>query len=193
MHELESAQLLAQARAGSSEALGRLLERNAGKLLALIRLRLGPRLRAQLESRDLLQSCLLRAAERLDQFRGSGASSFMGWLARIAENEIRDQASFHVRQKRDAAQNVPLEDAGETLPASMRSALSQMVLNERARQLERALESLDDRHREVIVLRKYEELSYSEIAERLHSTPDACRMLYSRAMAALTMRMQELT
>jgi RNA polymerase sigma-70 factor (ECF subfamily) len=191
MRDIDSGELLEQARAGSREALGRLFERSAGKLLALIRLRLGPRLRGQLESRDILQSCLLRASERLGQFHGSGSSSFMGWLARIAENEIRDQASYHARRKRDAARSVPLEEEAERLPAELRSALSTLALDERMQRLEQALETLEERHREIIVLRRLEELPYSEIALRLGSTPDACRMLYARAMAALTLRMQE--
>jgi RNA polymerase sigma-70 factor, ECF subfamily len=191
MRDVESSELLDRAREGSRPALGQLFERHAGKLLALIRLRLGPRLRGQLESRDLLQACLLRASERIEQFHGSGSSSFMGWLARIAENEVRDQAAYHARQKRDAARSIPLEDAAERLPTELRSALSALVLDERMRRLEQALETLDERHREVIVLRKLEELSYSEIAERLGSSPDACRMLYARAMAALTLRMEE--
>ena len=35
----------------------------------------------------------------------------MAWLARIAENEIRDQADYHRRQRRDAARAVPLDAA----------------------------------------------------------------------------------
>lgn len=190
MRDPASGELLEQARGGSSEALGRLFERSAGRLLALIRLRLGPRLRGQLESRDILQACLLRASERIDQFQGSGASSFMGWMARIAENEVRDQASFHARGKRDAARSLPLEEAADQLPAPLRSALSALVLDERARRLEAALEQMEDRQREVIVLRQLEELSYAEIAQRLGGSPDACRMLYARAMASLTLRMR---
>ena len=41
--------------------------------------------------------------------------------------------------------------------------------------------------RELIVLRKLEELSYREIGERMGKSPDACRMLLARAMTALTL------
>jgi hypothetical protein len=37
------------------------------------------------------------------------AGSLMAWLARIAENEIRDRADYHARQRRDARLEVPLE------------------------------------------------------------------------------------
>jgi len=37
----------------------------------------------------------------------------MAWMARIAENEIRDRADYQDRQRRDAARRVPLEEAAE--------------------------------------------------------------------------------
>jgi DNA-directed RNA polymerase specialized sigma24 family protein len=44
----------------------------------------------------------------------------------------------------------------------------------------------------VILLRKFEELSFAEIGERLGKSPDACRMLLARAMTALTLEMRKL-
>jgi len=41
------------------------------------------------------------------------------------------------------------------------------------------------------MLRKFEELSFKEIGERLGKSPDACRMLLARAMTALTLAMEE--
>jgi len=55
--------------------------------------------------------------------------------------------------------------------------------------LEQAIESLGEDHRKVILLRHFEELSFPEIAECLGRSPDACRMLLARAMAALTVKM----
>ena len=48
-------------------------------------------------------------------------------------------------------------------------------------------------HFEVILLRKYEELTFPEIGERLGKSADACRMLYARAMTALTRKIQEIS
>ena len=52
-----------------------------------------------------------------------------------------------------------------------------------------ALEALDPDHRDVIVLRKLEELSFREVAARMGRSEDACRMLLARAMVALTLRL----
>jgi RNA polymerase sigma-70 factor (ECF subfamily) len=183
--------LLARAREGSSEALGELLSRCGERLLVLIRLRLGPSLRAQLESRDILQATLVKAIERFETFAGAEGPSLMAWLARIAANEVRDRADFHHRDRRDAARQVPLEEVGEAPWASgLRTQTSRIALGEGLGRLERALEGLAPDHREAIVLRRLEELSFPEMADRLGKSPDACRMVFARAMAALTLAME---
>jgi RNA polymerase sigma-70 factor (ECF subfamily) len=185
-----SSELLQRARCGSPEALNLLYERCAGRLLAFIRLRLGKELRLRLESRDILQATLLKSVEHLGELKGDQTQSLMAWLARIAEHEIRDCADFHHRQRRDAAREMPLDDDAP-LPALTRSALSRVILDERASHLEAALETLSADHREVILLRKFEELSFAEIGRRLGKSEDACRMLLARAMTALTLKMSE--
>ena len=119
----ETSDLLQQARAGSPEALNRLYERCAGRLLAFIRLRLGKDLRSRLESRDILQSTLLKSLDHLRDFNGNETRSLMAWLARIAEREIKDCADFHHRQRRDAAREVPV-DNDAPLPDFTRSSIA---------------------------------------------------------------------
>lgn len=190
MDRPETAELLDRAKGGSSEALNYLYDRCAGRLLALIRLRLGRDLRARLESRDILQATLLKSLQHLKDLEGAETHSLMAWLARIAEHEIRDRADYFGRQRRDAAREVPIED--EALPPALtRSALSRLILDERAERLEAALESLTPEHREVILLRKFEELSFAEVGRRMGRGDDAARMLLARAMAALTMKLSE--
>jgi RNA polymerase sigma-70 factor (ECF subfamily) len=115
----------------------------------------------------------------------------MAWLARIAEHEIRDRADFQHRQRRDAAREEAIVDDAP-VAALTRSALSRVILDEQAAQLEAALESLSDAHREIILLRKFEELSFADIGGRLGKSEDACRMLLARAMTALTLRMSDI-
>ena len=180
--------LIQRAQAGSPEALNALYERCAGRLLAYVRLRLGRDLRARLESRDILQAAMMKSIEHLNEFKGEETGSLMGWLARIADNEIRDRADFYQRQRRDAARELPLEDDAP-VAALTRSALSRVILDEEAERLEAALESLPPAHREVILLRKFEELPFADIARRLGKSEDACRMLLARAMTALTLKL----
>jgi len=159
------------------------------RLLSLIRLRLGPRLRRRIESRDVLQATLLKALLHIDGFRGDRRESLMAWLARIAENEIRDLAAFHGRHRRQADQTVELGGSQELdrMAADVRSETSRIALDERSERVLAALEPLAPEHREVILLRQFEELPYAEIGARMGRSPDACRMLLARAMAALTL------
>jgi len=172
----------------SDQALDRLYERCTPRLLSYIRLKLGRGLRERLESRDILQAALLKSFQHLDEFRGSDGQSLMAWLARIADREIVDRADHHHRQRRDAGRESPIDDHPE-LTARVRSVLSQVILDERAGELEAALDSLSDAHRQIILLRKFEDLSFREIAQRLGKSEDACRMLLARAMTTLTLKL----
>jgi len=174
------------ARRGSPENVNAFYERCARKLLPLIRLRLGRTLRREMESRDILQAVLCKSIGRLDNVKEPAA--VMAWLARIADNEIRDQADYYKRRQRDAAMRAPIEDAAD-VPAPIRHALSQAIVSRQTDALEAALEELGDAQREIIVLRKLEELTFPEIASRLGKSEDACRMAFSRAMAALTLKL----
>ena len=182
----ETRELFEQARRGGPEAVNAFYGRCARKLLPLIRLRLGRTLRSEVESRDILQAVLCKSFERLDQVKDPAA--VMGWLARMAENEIRDQADFHARERRDKALRSPIEDAA-AVPAPVRQALSLILISEEMTRLESALESLPEAQREIILLRKLEEMTFPEIAARTGKTDDACRMAFSRAMAALTLKL----
>lgn len=186
----DNGELIRRAQAGSPEALNALYERCSGKLLAYVRLRLGRELRSRLESRDIVQAAMVKSLEHLHELKAENTGSLMGWLARIADNEIRDRADYHHRQRRDAAREISLD---EDVPVSAitRSALSRVILDERAQRLEQAMEELSPVHREVILLRKFEELSFPDIARRLGKSEDACRMLLARAMTALTLKLAE--
>lgn len=182
----ETGRLLERARSGSEQALDAFYSRAARKLLPFIRLRLGRSLRADLESRDILQAVLLKSLSRLGQVEDPDAA--MTWLARIAENEIRDRADYASRARRDVARRAPLEEA-EALPAPVRQALSQAIAGERSAAVEDAIRALPDAQRDVVILRAYEELGFREIGRRLGRSEDACRMAYARALAALTIRL----
>jgi RNA polymerase sigma-70 factor (ECF subfamily) len=186
----ESTVLLREARRGSREALGELFARYGMRLLAFIRMRMGKDLRARVESRDILQTTMMKSFQRLSQFEGGDGATLMGWLVRIAENEIRDQIDYQHRQRRDVSAGVPIDAGGVEIAAHVRSALSAAVMHEEAERLGSALERLDPDHREVIVLRKLEELSFKEVAARMGRSEDACRMLLARAMVALTLQLR---
>ena len=161
--------LVRDAVAGRPEAVDALYARVAPRVLTYVRMRMGQSLRTRMDSRDILQATLLKSFEHFAEFQGSGKPALMAWLARIAEREA------------------PL--SGEDLEARVTSVLSGMIRDERAERLEEAMEGLSDAHREIILLRKFQELPFREIAGRLGKSEDACRMLLARALSALTLRL----
>ena len=171
---------------GAREALEGLYAWVTQRLAGFVRMRLGGSLRRRLEPCDILQATLLKSFEHLSQVRYGDTRSFMGWSMRIAENEIRDQAEYHSRQCRDRRLEVPLEAAwSEAAPTP--SPLDQLLLAERTDRLTEALDALQPRYRDVIVLRSFEDLTFQEIGARLGRTEDACRMLFARATTALAL------
>jgi RNA polymerase sigma-70 factor (ECF subfamily) len=183
--------LVLRARQGSDQAVEELFATCGSRLLAMIRIRLGRDLRTHLESRDILQATLLKAFVRFDQVEAENSRSLMAWLARIAENEIYDQVDFFKRQCRDAARTLPLDDeVAAAAEQSVQSQVSRIVVDQQLQQLEAALEMIDEHYREVILLRKFHEMSFPEIGQRLGKSPDACRMLLARAMVTLTLKMK---
>lgn len=191
MPSSQTADLLARARAGSPDALNIVFERTSARLLTYIRLRMGRDLRSKLESRDILQASLLKSFQKIGDFRGTETRSFMAWLAKIAEHEIRDRVDYAHRQRRDASREEPLDEQA-TLPALTRSALTRVILGEDVKRLEEAMDRLSPDHRDVILMRRFEELSFGEIARRTGRSEDACRMLLARAMTALTLQLSEM-
>ncbi len=191
MDSLDGSTLFRRARRGSPEAISALFARYGGRLHGLIRLRLGPQLRRRLESRDVLQATMLKAFVGIERFEGSGSRSLMAWLGTIAQAEICDQADFYGRQKRDLARETSLDGKAGGVAEQVHTEVSRLQLAEDAERLERAIDGLRDAHREVILLRSFEELSFPEIGERLGRSAGACRKLFVRAMTVLTMSLAE--
>ena len=186
MSQTEEIALVQEAKDGSSEAIGTLFERFGTRLYAMIRSKMGSSLQNRVDPEDVLQNTMLKAFEKIDQFDGNGPTTLLGWMAIIAHHEMRDQARFHQRGKRDNRQNTAIATKHRFLADKVRSQTSALVLKEEWRILEDALNQLESDHKEIVVMRKLQELSFAEIGERMGRSPDACRMLLARAMTKLT-------
>ena len=187
--------LVALAKDGDESALGRLCTVYGPRVLWLIRLRMGKELRSKLESMDLVQDVLVCALKDLGNFTYKTEGDFLRWLARIAENRLRDNLDKLHAEKRDIRKEVQLNGYRPTVEDSFIAALDAvdtttpsaiMSKREELDKLAKAIDTLKPEYREVIVLTKVEGLSYREIGDKLGRSTDAARMLFSRAMAALT-------
>lgn len=173
--------LLLAAQNGSDFAMNKLLATYQERVLSIVRLRLGLGLRAYLDSGDILQASLLNAFKSIKDFEYRGEGSFLGWLASIVENEIRNKNRFFHQAKRDGKLV-----CSEILKDGLLTPSKKIDLDEDKEKLELVLLQLPEEYREIIICRNYEGNSYREISIKLNKSEDACRMLYGRALAFLT-------
>lgn len=172
--------LVQRIRRGDRSAWSELYERYHDQLLLTVRMRLGPGLRRYLQSEDIFQSVALEAFRALERFEYRGEGSLEAYLRTLVVNKIRDRADTFAAEKR--AGGVPLDDLPpESLPAPGPSYHDA----ERYERLERAMNALPPDQRELIVLRKLENLPSKDVATRLGLGDDAARKAFSRAMARL--------
>jgi RNA polymerase sigma-70 factor (ECF subfamily) len=190
----QTQRLVALAKNGDQAALDRLCKAYSERVRRLIRMRMGQELRTKLESMDLVQDAFIAALRGLENFTYQNEGDFLRWVAKIAENRIRDELEKLHANKRDIRKEIPLNNkattqdgfAGMKEPVYTTTPSVIMSKRENLDRLEKAMDGLKPEYREVIVLTKIEGLSYKEAGEKLGKNPDAVRMLLCRAMAALS-------
>jgi RNA polymerase sigma-70 factor (ECF subfamily) len=165
-----------QARAGSREAYDRLFALHSDRALLFIRARLGRKLRESVESQDVLQDAYLAAHQAFSKFEYTDDGAFTRWLCRIIEHRLCDLGDHFGALKRQA---VALPQSNPTGPVT---AADRAEHRERIAQ---TLESLDDDHRQVLLLRFFEGLSAEETGARMDRTAGAVRKLTARALIEL--------
>lgn len=180
-------------RAGDTGARDRLFTRYAGVVARIVATRLGRTRSRFADVEDIAQDALLRAFMRLDDFEARGEGAFRSWLARIVENEIRDAWRRDRTERRGGGRVRHLSElAVEEHSAGAGASPSQVYAGrELEEQREAALLGLGEFQRELINLREHCEMTFDEIAEELDlRSPDAARMAYNRASAALQGRVR---
>jgi RNA polymerase sigma-70 factor (ECF subfamily) len=118
------------------------------------------------EARDVSQDAFIRAFQALASFRGD--SAFYTWLFRIVMNVARDRARQHAARGRAfGTERVEEEDRDRTLADQGPAPDAHAVEVEERERIGRALATLSEAHRAIIMLSDLEGLSYREIAEVL--------------------------
>ena len=188
----QSIQLIRLAQSGDREAMNQICARYYERVRAIVRRRLGPRLRLAVESVEIVQETFLAAVHDFDRFEVRDNARLINWLARIAENRIhearrgldrkREVQLLHLRSSLSSGDLVLDPAASITLP------VDHAIREEEGSIIERCLDELRPEYREVISLRMQTGGSWEAIAEMIESnSADAARMLYARAIQALTL------
>ena len=152
-------ELIAAARRGSDDAFAELVRQYEKRVYHLALRMSGSREDAD----EIAQEAFLSAWRGLKFFRGE--SSFSTWIYRLTTNAAID----YLRRERKQGQSVSLDDE-ETFaepPARDPGPQGQAERRELRRLLQQGLLSLSAEHRQVLLLRELEGMSYEEIAVQL--------------------------
>src|SRR5919201_4288211 len=156
----DTAQWLPAARAGSREALGRVLDAARRYLLTIARQELDPDLRAKNSPSDLVQETFVEAQRDFGQFQGDTEAELLAWLRQLLLHRVgKLRRSFRDTQKRRLAREVALggdsssEGPAGGLAANMLSPSGQAMEHEQDRALQAALGRLPDDYRRGITPR----------------------------------------
>jgi RNA polymerase sigma-70 factor (ECF subfamily) len=191
---LHAEDLLRAALACQKDSLGRLLDSYRRYLTLLARLGLKRQLQGKLDPSDIVQETFLEAHRDFPQFRGTTEVEFLAWLRQILVSNLANQARRYlgakgrdVRLERELAADVDassrLMERGLVAPS--KSPSEKAVHREHAVLLAEVLGRLPDEHREVIILRNLESLTFPEIAARMGKSEDSVKKLWARALARL--------
>ena len=137
----------------------------------------------QTEAEELAQDVFVEVFLSIKKFRGEAKLST--WLYRIAVNKGLNAVNKKKQKRR--LQTVSTffgfgeEKERDFADDKQMGVLKQMEAMETKKALERAIEKLPDKQRSAFVLRKYEELSYVEIAKVLETTVSSVESLIHRA------------
>ena len=173
-------ELVHSAQKGDTSAFGQLVEAHQSKIYSLCYRMTG---NAE-DAADLTQEVFLSAWRSLSRFQEQ--SSFGTWIYRMATNASID---FLRREKRRQVLSMTMEEDSEERQAQVpdeRYSPHRLLEQKEARQaVADALAALSPEHRQVLVLREMEGLSYQEIGQLLGLEEGTVKSRIARARLAL--------
>lgn len=177
----EDFRLVAKAQGGDLKSYDALITRHRGKIFAMIR----NMIHQEADAWDLSQEVFIKAWQALPRFEAK--ARFSTWLYRIAHNVVYD---FTRKRKIESAGELNdeifnrdrIDPAAVATPAMTEAPDETMAHGELRVKIEAALAKLSAEHREVVILKDVQGLSYKEIAEAMDSTLGTVmsRLFYAR-------------
>ena len=169
---LDDSELISLIKKGEIEVFGILYERYLNLIYRYIRCRVSEEHSAE----DLTEVVFLKAFEALDRYQERGWP-FSAFLYQIARNQLADH-------HRGQPNEVSLEEA-QDLESTDADMDERVIVDEKVRGMQEALEELPEDYQEVIRLRLLLDLTTTEVAVHLNRSEGAIRILLHRAIAAL--------
>jgi RNA polymerase sigma-70 factor (ECF subfamily) len=171
---LSDHELMLAVRDGDIDCMGELFERHHGPLFGYLSKLTGNRAAAE----DISQIVFQRMLKYRHTYRDQG--KFTSWMYHLA----RRCASDHFRKSGSAPLSVDPSDLDER-PDEARGADQSAVARDDHALLQKALGRLDRDDREVLLLSRLQELSFTEVAAILECSVGAARVRAHRALGTL--------
>ena len=177
--EIDDAELMLRTARGNMEAFQQLVERHQALVLGTVARMLG----YNSDIEDVAQQVFIRVWRSASRY--TPTAKFTTWLLTITRNLVFNESR---RRKRHPAVALDAPEAGETLslPDPSRSIPDEALLE---RELEAAIDqailSLPEKQRLAVVLRRFENKSYEEIADVLNLSVPAVKSVLFRARSEL--------
>jgi RNA polymerase sigma-70 factor (ECF subfamily) len=131
------------------------------------------------KAEDATHDVFLKAFRKMDQFRGE--SSWRTWLYRITINHCRNlQQTWHDRHMMSNADDA----VWETAVSKTDSPLRVLETKELGQRIQKALDSLPDEYRLLLLLVADEQMSYEQVGALTEQSADAVRGKLHRARKA---------
>jgi RNA polymerase sigma-70 factor, ECF subfamily len=142
---------------------------------------------------DLAQEVFLRVYRSRETYEPS--AKFTTWLYRIATNLAVNHArdTRHERPEVQVSLDEPDEDTGTTLelPDASMNAEQMMVRRERMLAIRRKVEALPEQQKLAVIMHKYQQMDYKQIADVLKKSESATKSLLFRAYETLREQLKE--
>lgn len=181
-------QLMLETKDGNSASFDLLLQRYRTPLVNfLYRI-----VRDSGAAEDLAQEVFLRVYRARDRYAPS--AKFTTWLFRIATNLALNNIRDTRHQKMEVSLDAPVKEDEQVmeLPAPEKCVDQMMLERDRADFIRSAVEALPEKQRIAVMLHKYEEMDYTEIAKVLQCSESALKSLLFRAYETLRVQLAPL-
>ena len=153
--------------------------------------------RSREQAEDLAQEAFIRVYRAREDYEPS--AKFTTWLFRIATNlalnSLRDNRYQKLEMSIDAPLSADSEDGDERhfeVADKHLTVEQEMVEQSRKLMIKRAIEKLPEKQRAAVLLHKYQELDYAEIAKILSCSESALKSLLFRAYETLRVELAPL-
>ena len=182
------AELMLRVRDGDQRSFELLLEKHRGPMIHFLR----RMVQNEAVAEELAQEVFLRVYKSRGNYEPS--AKFTTWLFRIATNLALNSLRDNRYHQMDVSIDAPVEEdvAPLQLPARELRIDEKMIERDRSEFIRRAIAALPEKQRVAVLLHKYEEMDYGEIAKILECSESALKSLLFRAYETLRVELAPL-